>query len=822
MWRGFSATYRRECRKSEKFMDVLLQDLRWAARSLGRNPGFAAIAVICLALGIGANTAIFSMVHGILLRKLPFTDAERVVSLQSTNERRAITEGNLTYADLEDFRSAGVFSELGGFSGRSFTLTGGEEAERVEGSSITPNLFLLLGVEPKLGRNFTADDAAAPGFESVVLLSETLWRRRFAADPDIVGRSIHVNGRELTVVGVMPPRFRFPETDELWVPLGSRDAQDRSARWIWGVGRLAPGIALESARQRLHAVAQRNEQRHPDSHRGWGVRLVAFRDAFIDAPGQRLMHVMLGAVGFVLLIACANVANLMLARSADREVEIAVRAALGASRGRVARQLLTESVLVAVAAALLGVLIAAWWLEATWRLIPEEMAYWIEIGMNGPVLAYTVGLAILTGLMFGSIPAVTAARTDLHEHLKQGGRGALETRARQRFRSLLVSGEIALSLMLLVAAVLMVQSFLRLQRAHPGFDDARILSMRLTLPGGRYDPTETRATFFQGAVDRISGLHGVAGAVITSSIPADDGGPSVPVLAEGTGTAEDETMIATTYASTTGLFNALGVALHAGRDFTRGEIMDTAAVVAIVGRTFAATLWPGADPIGRRFRVGPDRWYTVIGVAPDLQYQEFGEETLQDRLQVHIPYSRAGYRGMDLLVRAVGDPAALTRPVRAVLSTLDPLVAPYDVLTMTERRRYTNWPQRLFGVQFAIFGGVAFMLALAGVYGVMSYTVARRRRELGIRIALGARAANVLGLVLRRGLRIALTGVVVGLAGALALTRLLGGVLWGVSVTDPFTFLVAPLLLAGAALLASYVPARRAARVDPMVTLRSE
>jgi predicted permease len=803
-------------------MDILLQDLRYAVRSLRRSPGFAALAVACIALGIGANTAMFSIVYGVLLRPLPFAAAERVVSLRATNEARGVTEGGLAYADLEDYRSSGVFEALAGLSGRSFTLTGGDQADRVQGSSVTSNLFPLLGVAPQLGRGFREEDAAPLGFERVVLLSDDLWRRSFGADPSIVGRSIRINGRALTVVGVMPPRFRFPEVDELWVPLGSADAQDRGARWIWGIGRLAEGVSLAGARSRLRTVAEGLAAAHPATHRGWSIELVGFRASIVDAPGHRLMYLMLGAVGFVLLIACANVANLMLARAADRQLEIAVRAALGASRRRVARQLLTESGLVAAAGGVIGVLLATWAVDTIVPLIPEALAYWIELRVEGMVLLYTAGITVLTGLLFGALPAFQAARYDLHDTLKQGGRSAAESGARTRFRSALVTAEIALALVLLVGAALMVQSFLRLQRADPGFATERMLSMRVTLAGDRYDPAAAKAAFWQGAAERLAALPGVEGATVTSSIPADDGGPTVNVVAADDVRADAEATVATLYGSTTGLYGTLGVPLVAGRDFTRGEAVDTAARVVIVGRTLAERLWPGRDATGRRLRLGDDAWFTVIGVAPDLQYEEFGEETLQDRLQLHVPHGRLGWRGMAVLVRASGEPARLEPAVRSALRGLDPMLAPYDVQTMTQRRVVTTWPQRLFGILFGVFGGIAFVLALSGVYGVMAYTVGRRRREMGVRIALGARPLDVLGLVVGRGARLALIGIATGTMAGLGLTRLLGGLVWGVNVTDARTFVAAPLLVLAAALVASWVPARRAARVDPMVALRSE
>ncbi|MEX2283906.1 MAG: ABC transporter permease [Gemmatimonadota bacterium] len=803
-------------------MDTLFQDLRYALRTLLRSRGFTTVAVLCLALGIGVNTAVFSMVNGVLFRDLPFEDPDRIVSVWSTNQRRGIEDGDLSYADLQDLRATGTFEQLGGITGRSVTITSGDQAVRVEGSSITPNLFALLGVQPQMGRNFREEEAAPAGFEQVVLLSDALWKEHFGADPAIVGKPIHMNGRELVVVGVMPPNFKFPETDQLWLPLGTASADNREARSIWPIGKLAAQTPLQAAQTQLRAVAQRWRTDFPQSHRDYDLRLLHFRDSIVNAPEQKLMYIMLGAVAFVLLIACANVANLFLARASDRAREIALRAAIGAGRGRILRQLLTESVLLAIAGGVLGLLISVWWVDFMKNSIPEQLAYWIDFGVDGAVLLYTVAISVGTGLLFGLMPALQATRVDLQTSLREGTRSATQSRVQNRFRSGLVVGEIALSLMLLVAATLMVQSFLRLNAASPGFATDRLLSLRITLAGDRYDPLEAKANFFQHAAERLSALPDVAQAAATIAIPADDGGASVPVLAEGGGRFSADAIMANRIVSTTNFFDALGLRLVAGRDFTPQEVRDSAARVAIVGTQLARRLWPDQDPIGRRLRIGEQHWFTVIGIAPDLQYEEFGEEVDHTRLQLHLPYAQSGTRLMAFMVRARGNPAELQRAVRAELRAIDPALAAFDVMTMAERRRHTTWPQRFFGQTFGTFGAAALVLALAGVYGVMAFSVARRRREIGIRIALGAKPRDVLRLVVGGAALLAASGVAIGIVGAWMLTRLLSGMLWGVTTNDPATFVITPLILAVAALTASYIPARRAARVDPMVALRSE
>ena len=803
-------------------MDQLIQDVRFALRTLGRSRGFTLVAILCLALGIGVNTSVFSIVHGVLFRELPFADAERIVAVWSTHERRGIEDGALAFGDLTELSGNAVFEAVAGLTERSFTITAGEVPERVQGSSITPNLFAMLGVQPQRGRLFRPEEAAAAGFEQVVLLSDGLWRTRFGADPTIVNRTVHINGRELVVVGVMPPDFKFPETEQLWVPLGARDVTNRTQRSVQVIAKLAPGMTIESARSRLAGLSHQWEQQHAETHRDWGLDVVRFRDSIVDRPAQRLMYVMLGAVAFVLLIACANVANLLLARAGDRYREIALRTALGAGRLRIVRQLLTESLLLAGAGGVLGALLAAWWVEALVRTIPEEMACWIRFDVDGTVLLYTMLISLGTGVLFGLVPALQATRVDLQSGLRESGRGTTASRVQNRFRNSLVVGEIALSLMLLVAAALMVQTFMALSAASPGFQTENMLSLRLTLAGDHYDAVAARAGFFQRAAERMSALPGVLGAAATSSIPADDGGWTRPVAAEGSGRSAAEALIATEIVATTGLFETLGLKLLAGRDFTVQEATDSMARVAIVGTRLAQRLWPNQDAIGRRMRVGDDQLLTVVGIAPDLQYEEFGEDTERQRLQYHVPYAQWGSRGMAFLVHTTGNPAAAIPGVRDALRQLDPTLAAHDIMTMPERRAFTTWPQRVFGKIFGSFGITAMLLALAGVYGVMAFNVTRRRREIGVRMALGARPADVLRLVVGGAARLSLLGVIIGTIGALALTRVLTGILFGVSPTDPLTLIVTPLLLAAAALTASYIPALRAARVDPTVTLRSD
>jgi predicted permease len=747
---------------------------------------------------------------------LPFAGGDRLLHVDAWNPERGDGDAPLTWADVDALRSSDAFDEVGAYGTRSLTLTGGEHAERMAGAMVTPGLFEQLGVRPRLGRLFRADEGAEAGFEQVVIISDGLWQRHFGGDPDVVGRSLEVNQREVVVVGVMEPGFRFPERHDAWLPLGTADRSDHNRRYMIGVASLAEGAGLEAARSVAAGWSRQAAAAYPSTHAGWPMRVQPFRHGWIDAADRQLLALLLAAVGFVLLLACANVANLLLARATDRQEELTVRAALGAGGWRLAHQLLIEGLLLGLVGGALGVLVARVWVDAFAHAIPEELTFWIRVAIDAPVLLYALAISVGTSLCFSVLPALQASRANDAETLRSAGRGVIGGRGRAR--ASLVIAEVGLAMVLLVSATLMVRSFLALQRADPGFSGSGLLSLRIVQAGDRYDDPVVRAEYYGQVSERLASVPGAVSAAATSAIPADDGGSGVQVLPEGT--PEDEALNAIAIISTRGLFETLKVELVSGRSFTEAEASDPEADVAVVGVRLAERLWPGEDATGRRVVLPEVGTFRVIGVAPDLQYEEFGEDLESARLQVHLPYGIAGYRGMAVLVRSSGDPAGLVGPVRDELAAIDPTLAPYDILTMEERRSLTTWEQRLFGNSFAAFGLIALVLAVCGIYAVIAYSVARRTREMGIRIALGARPGELRTQVVGGALKLAGIGAAIGLASSLLFARALRGILYGVSSTDPRVFAGAGAVLLLASLAASLGPAHRAARIDPTESLR--
>ncbi|MBA3269294.1 MAG: ABC transporter permease [Acidobacteria bacterium] len=808
-------------------MPTYFQDVSQAVRGLRRRPGFLIAALLTLAVGIGANVTVFSLVNALLLRPLPFGDrSDRVVTLHSTHRLQAEDwdDSELSYRDLMDVRARTQLLEgVGGFVSRNFTVTTDSDAERLLGLSVTPDLFPTLGVEPILGRNFTEDEGAAPGLETSVILTHGLWERRFSADPGIVGRSVIINDRARTVVGVMPPRFKFPERAELYMPL-RWDESSRSARNVAAIGVLKREVSTAQAQSELDAIASGLASAYPESNRNFGLRVMSFRDSQVGTDERLLSATLMAAVTFVLLIACANLANLLLVRGAARQREMAVRAAMGASRARLIWGLLSESAVLASTGSVLGTLGAVWAIDMIRVSFPEELPYWIQLDVDAGIVWFTIGVTVLTTLAIGLLPALRASRPRVVEDLKEGGRGGTMGRIGQRTQAGLAVAQVALCLALLVGANLMIRSFVSLQRADIGFDFAPMLTMRVYLAGDAFDDNRARATFFTRAVQAIETLPGVTGVAATTSVPSDDGGQSVRIVTDDRSTA-DEQIGAQAITTTPRLMEALGLKLLQGRTFSDAESLDPQAGVAIINRRLAAVLWPDGSAVNRRVGLPGSTevaWFRVIGVAPDLMYEEPGEQTDQSRLNLYLPYALSAPRTMALLVRGDGNPAMLAGPARDVLRRVHPGLPVYDIRTMNEVRRLTTWEQRFFGTMMGTFAATALLLACLGIYALLAYAVRRRTHEIGVRLALGATPGHVISLLVGQAGRIGGLGLLIGLGLAVAVARTLSGTLFAVDVFDPWLFLGTGAALLTVVLLAAYIPARRAARIDPMAALRAD
>ena len=804
----------------------MLQDFTFALRSLLRARAFSASAILTLATGMAATTIVYGVVDGMLLRPLPFAErSERLVTLHSTHPTQAQDwdDSDLSYPDLLDIReSAATLEGLEGLITRNLTLATARETERVAAASITPGLFELLGVAPQLGRGFTEEDGAVPGAETVALISHGVWQRLFGGDRAIVGRTIPVNGRALTVIGVMPAGFAFPEQHDIWLPYRVARDVGRDRRNLMAVGLLADGQQLRDARAELAALAQRLASEHPDTNRGWGVHALALRDLFVGDSTRLGLAAMLAAVALVLLVGCANVASLMVARGISRTRELAVRAALGAGRQRLVRLLLIESLVLAVVGGLVALLIAAWGLDALVASMPEPLPYWAHIRVDGRVIAFSFIISIITAALSGLLPALRLSRVDAG-NLHGDRTGA--SPSQRRVQSTLVAGQVALSLALLVGATLLARSTMALQSADIGFDAAPLLSARFYIAGDAYDDPVKRAEVVEGLAQKLSGLPAVRAAAATGAIPGDDGGDGIRLVPERGPAGDDDQIGAQLVPVTRSFFETLGLTVIEGRTFTAAEARRPDADVVIVNARLAARFWPGESAIGRRLRAiagDTSTDYRVVGVTPDLVYEELGEESDQSRLVVYVPYTRAGWRTMALLVRTDGDPAAIAPAVRRVIRETDAYFAPYDVLTMSARRKLTSWGERFLGRTFAAFSIVALMLACIGVYGVTAHHAAERRREIGIRLAIGAQQRDIVSLLLRRGVALAALGCAAGLPLAVIGSKTIAGLLFRVSPWDLRVWTLLPLVLIAVVLLASFIPARRASQLDPLTALRTE
>jgi len=803
-------------------MQTLWQDLRYGFRMLIKNPGFMAVAVIALALGIGANTAIFSVVNAVLLRPLPYRQPEQLVMVWEDYRGRGGPEREwLSPADLQDWREQNqIFEHIAAMNNWGPTLTGQAEPEMLVGAAVSHNMFAALGIEPSLGRSFRPEEDKA-GAERVVVLSHSLWQRRFGSDTGIVGKALTLSGDSYTVVGVMPASFKFPviANVELWRTLqpGLNPNCQRGCVTLRAIARLKPEVTLERARTEMNAIARRIEEQFPDTNKGVGATLIPLHEQLVGNIRQAML-VLLGAVAFVLLIACANVANLMLARSAAREKEMAVRAALGAGRGRIVRQLLTESLLLALVGGTLGLVLAYWMVDLLVRFSPQGAPRVDEIAIDGRVLGFTLGIALLTGVVFGLAPALQVSRTDLNHSLKEGGRDAQSGARGGRLRGALVVAEMALALMLLVGAGLMIKSFVMLQRVDAGFNPDHVLTLNIALPRINYPDRPQIVAFYTQLLDRIKALPGVQSAGLTSSLPLTGNNTDVNFLVEGRPQPPSNQQPAAWYSQVSpDYFRAMGMRLVKGRVFTEQD-NEQAPRVVIISETLARRYFPGEDPLGKRIG-SPNNWREIVGVMTDVKH--FGLET-DARPSMFLADRQSPARFMAVVVRTAGEPLQIASAVRGAVWAGDKNLAVANVTPMTQLVSASIAQPRFILLLLGVFAGVALTLAAVGIYGVMSYSVTQRTREIGVRMALGARPRDVMRLVVGQGLLLTAAGVGIGLGGAVALTRLMNTLLFGVKPTDPVTFAVITLLLTSVALLACYLPARRAMKVDPMIALRYE
>jgi putative ABC transport system permease protein len=801
-------------------MNTLIQDIRYGLRLLLKNKGFAAVAILALALGVGANTAIFSLVNGILLRPLPFPNAERIVYFEGRNPAQGITESNISFTDFLDWsQQTDLFSSAAAYyTGSSNLGADGAEPERVPRAGVTTGFFSVLGIQPALGRAFVPEDDK-PDTVTVAIISHGLWKRRFGADPGIIGKQVQISARQITVLGVMPPGFEFPEQTQIWTTTGVKLSDEPRDNRSWqAIARLNPGVDQKQAQSRISAINAQHAKEFPDTNKGWDANLPLLHERIVRDAKPSLLA-LLGAVGLVLLIACANVANLLLARGAARQKEIAVRSAMGASRGRVVRQMLTESVLLSAIGGIAGLLLSIWLTDVLLSIIPEGAPRLDQVGIDYRVLSFAFGISALTGILFGLVPALQASKLDVSSSLKEGGRTG-EGHRRTSARSLLLIGEVALSLMLLVGAGLMIKSFLRLQEVRPGFNPHNVLICSIALPGAKYNEQQ-RPEFFRQLMERLQMAPGVqaAGGGVNLPLGASNYGIGRAFIPEGRPLTVDEAHDSSFSTITGDYFRALQIPLLAGRTFEMRDGPDAPKVVIVNESTAKRYFGSPSAAIGKRLIVWRDEKFLreIVGVVGDTKT---GALDAESGAQLYVPHAQdAQWNFMGLVIRTAGDPAAFATTLRREVQAIDKDQPIYSVRTMDDVVANSLGTRRVSMQLFAVFAGAALLLAAVGIYGVMAYSVTQRTQEIGIRMALGAQKSDVLGLVIRQGMTLSVIGVAVGLGGAFGLTRLLASLLFGVAATDPFTFFAIPVLLLFVALVACYLPARRAARLDPKIAL---
>jgi predicted permease len=820
--------YKEECREAlgTRLLGELIADIRYGLRQLRRNPGFTAVAVITLALGIGANTAIFSVVNTVLLRLLPYKDADRLVTVWSYNKSRGFDTDQVSQPDFDDWRSENhVFDSMAASTEAEYTLTGSGKPVLIIAYAFSADYFHVLGVRPLLGRTFLPQEDQ-PGKNHVAVLSYPFWESRFGGKRNVIGKTITLNGAPYAVVGVMPPGFQYPPFTELWTPLtvSPEAASNRGYRYLRVMARLKPAVTIQQAQTEMNTIARRLALAYPKTNKHEdATNLISLRQK-ISGDIRPALLILLCAVGLVLLIACVNVANLLLARAAGRQKEIAVRIALGARRQRIVRQFLTESVLLGVAAGALAIPLAFWSTPGLVAMFPPSVfnvsiPHIQKIPIDGHVLGFALAVSLLSGLLFGLIPALQASHTETIESLKESGRSLGGGVRGRRVRDALVVSEVALSLMLLIAAGLTLKSLAHLLAADLGFDAHHVLTMRVLLPGYKYKTDAQEIAFSDRALDGIKSLPGVEAAGTVTFLPLSGWGGDRTVGLEGQSTPPNQRPMVSWSSVTPDYFRAMGIPLLRGRFFDRLDIQGVPAV-AIVSESLAHHLSPNMNPVGKRIEVqGLKSPAEIVGVVRDLHQLGI---TSGNTSEVYLPFSQVPAPIICFAIRTASDPLSLAKAAERAIWVADKDQSIGYVMPMSELASESLAPERVGTLLLVAFAGLALLLAAIGIYGVIAYSAAQRTHEIGIRMALGAQKHDVLTLVVGQGMRVALTGVAIGMVGALGLTRFLSSLLYAVKPTDPLTFIAVPLILTGVALLASYVPARRATKVDPMVALRHE
>jgi putative ABC transport system permease protein len=807
-------------------MDILLQDLRYALRSLRRSPGFTAVVVAVLALGIGVNTMIFCMVYGVMFRPWPLPHFDRIMTISESNKTREVKREGVSWLNFQDFRhELRSFEAIGGFWEIGGQVTIGNEPEKLHAANITAGLLPALGIKPQLGRNFTDEETTIYGKSlGVVMISDRVWRRRFNASPDVLGKEVKLNGLVRTIVAVAPPNFNWPEISDFWIPtrVVPGDEMPREDHILTIAARLKPGVTKQQANAEIATIYSRLQKQYPKELKGWSASVLGFADEW-RRNVRTMMTIMSMAVAFVLLIACANVANLMIARAATRKREISVRLALGASRARVVRALLTESLLLSLLGAALGVVLAIVGNQLWISMIPMELPFWLKFQIDLPVLAFTVGVATLSAVLFGLVPALQTSDTRLSEAIREGSMQAGQGRARHRARSALVVAEVALSLTLLVASGLMIRSLFAKIDSEKLVRSRGVLTANFLLPIATWKSDTARREFCDRVLPLVRALPGVKTAGFTTMLPLNRNNNGRRIVSETGKFTDTEHGLRSNYTEISpDYFVTLGIPIRSGRDFVFDD-GPGAPRVAIVSQSLARALWPKEDALGRRLKFAPPDttgWRTVVGVVADIP-QNLEDEERTDNA-VFVPHRQDTDQFITIVAHTDGEALSLVSPLRNLMRAQAPDVPLTDVRTMHEHVQFAVWTARLFGSLMAVFAVLALIIAAVGLYGVMAYSVAQRTQEIGIRMALGAQRGDVVRLVVGQAMQLTLIGSGIGLAAAFALTRGMTSQLFGISSTDPPTYVIVAAILVLSSVLAAWVPAYRATRVDPMRALRCD